>query len=317
METKNRQIVMAVDDSLLICKEIRKSLEGEGIFICEAHSGEEAMETIRQYQPDLILLDVILPDTDGYELFGKLREIDQNDASIIFLTSKDKDEDVLRGFEMGACDYIKKPFVHGELQSRVNIHLQLKKQKDELSQKNQELLSSMEKLNYMAFRDGLTGLYNRRYVIGDLLEDIKDHAGEEKNVLILADIDDFKKVNDTYGHEAGDTTLVCVANIFEAICRKHKVIRWGGEEFLIVLFDVTEDEAYRLSENIRKEIGQFRILCEDKEFSCTITMGLKVYQEEEGVEENINCADKALYYGKRHGKNRCVWYEDIEEQAEM
>ena len=170
----------------------------------------------------------------------------------------------------------------------------------------------------MAFRDGLTGLYNRRYVIGDLSDDIKDHSAEEKkNVLILADIDDFKKVNDTYGHEAGDMTLVCIANIFEAICRKYKVIRWGGEEFLIVLFDVTADEAYRLSEQIRTDVEHFKIVHEDQEFFCTVTLGLQVYQEEEGIEENINCADKALYYGKRNGKNRSVWYDSIKEVAEM
>lgn len=317
MSTKNKQVVMVIDDSLLICKEIKKAL-GDEVFISEAHNGEEAMERIAQYQPDLILLDVVLPDTDGYELFGRLKEVDQNNATIIFLTSKDKDEDVIKGFGVGAYDYIKKPFVHAELQSRVNIHLQLKQQKDELNAQNQELRTSMEKLNYMAFRDGLTGLYNRRYVIGDLSDDIKDHSAEEKkNVLILADIDDFKKVNDTYGHEAGDMTLVCIANIFEAICRKYKVIRWGGEEFLIVLFDVTADEAYRLSEQIRTDVEHFKIVHEDQEFFCTVTLGLQVYQEEEGIEENINCADKALYYGKRNGKNRSVWYDSIKEVAEM
>lgn len=160
---------------------------------------------VRQYQPDLILLDVVLPDTDGYELFNKLKAAGQENAVIIFLTSKDTDEDVMRGFSMGAGDYIKKPFGKAELQSRVAAHLKAKEMKDELKRQNKELRSDMEKLNYMAFRDGLTGLYNRRYVVGDLLEDIRGfQQGEQTcNVMILADIDDFKKVNDTYGHEAG------------------------------------------------------------------------------------------------------------------
>ena len=318
MELSNKRTVLAVDDSLMICQQIEAALKNEDLDIHIAHNGRDALALMEQCQPDLILLDVVLPDTDGYELFGRLKEVDQNNATIIFLTSKDKDEDVIKGFGVGAYDYIKKPFVHAELQSRVNIHLQLKQQKDELNAQNQELRTSMEKLNYMAFRDGLTGLYNRRYVIGDLSDDIKDHSAEEKkNVLILADIDDFKKVNDTYGHEAGDMTLVCIANIFEAICRKYKVIRWGGEEFLIVLFDVTADEAYRLSEQIRTDVEHFKIVHEDQEFFCTVTLGLQVYQEEEGIEENINCADKALYYGKRNGKNRSVWYDSIKEVAEM
>lgn len=316
MMNKRKQIVMIVDDSLLICKQIKNVFKDIDAFICEAHNGQEALEMIEQYQPDLILLDVVLPDTDGYELFGKLREKDQNEAAIIFLTSKDSDEDVIKGFGMGACDYIKKPFVQGELQSRVNIHLKLKQQKDELNEQNEALRSNMEKLNYIAFRDGLTGLYNRRYVIGDLSDDIKNHGKEDrKNVIVLADIDDFKTVNDTYGHEAGDTTLVCIANILGAICTGHKVIRWGGEEFLLVLFDVTEDEAYQICEQIRVEVERFVLVHEGKEFSCTITLGLSIFKEHIGVEENVNCADKALYYGKRNGKNCSIWYESIEEQT--
>lgn len=312
METNDRQIVLAVDDSLLICQQIKAALSGEEqLFLCEAHSGEEAVELVKQYQPDMILLDVVLPDADGYELFEKLRAVDQNEAAIIFLTSKDKDEDVIKGFSMGASDYIKKPFAQGELSSRVHIHLQLKKQKDELNRQNEELRSNMQKLNYLAFRDGLTGLYNRRYVVGDLVEDIRNPV-QKQNYLILADIDDFKNVNDTYGHDAGDMALVCIANIMEAVCRDYKVIRWGGEEFLIVLFAVSEEEAYEMSERIRKEVEQFSFFHESGEFSCTITLGLHRYNEAEAIEQSIGYADKALYYGKRHGKNCSVWYENIE-----
>ena len=260
----------------------------------------------------MILLDVVLPDVEGYDLFSKLKEQDNSNAAIIFLTSKDKDEDVVKGFSIGACDYIKKPFVQGELRSRVNAHLKLKEQQDELARQNKELRSNMEKLNFMAFRDGLTGLYNRRYVVGDLLEEMRSaEPDDKKNVLIMADIDDFKHINDTYGHDAGDMALVCLANILEGICRDHKVIRWGGEEFLIALFDVTVDEAYALSESIRREVEEFKIFHGEQEFSMTITLGLHVYQEEEGIEESIQCADKALYQGKRSGKNRSVWYESI------
>ncbi|MDO4275375.1 MAG: diguanylate cyclase [Eubacteriales bacterium] len=311
METVKKQIILVVDDSLLICKQIRTALKEEPVFVCEAHTGEEAIEAVSQYQPDMILLDVVLPDIEGYELFGKLKEQDKNNASIIFLTSKDKDEDVVRGFSMGACDYIKKPFVQGEFRSRVNIHLLLKKQKDELARQNKELRTNMEKLNFMAFRDGLTGLYNRRYVVGDLVEEIRVNNEEKKNVLIMADIDDFKKINDTYGHDAGDMALVCLANILEGLCREHKVVRWGGEEFLIVLFDVTESEAWELSESIRKEVESFPIFHGEKEFSMTITLGLHIYEEDEGIEESIQYADKALYKGKRSGKNCSVWYDKI------
>lgn len=312
MITQNKPIVLIVDDSLLICNQIKSALKDEEIVLLEAHTGQEAMEMTRQNHPDMLLLDVVLPDADGYELCGRLKQENQMDAVIIFLTSKDRDEDVIKGFSMGACDYIKKPFAKGELQSRVHAHLLIKKQKDELNRKNQELQDNMEKLNYMAFRDGLTGLYNRRYVIGDLLEDIRDNGlAERKNVFILADIDDFKKINDTYGHEAGDSALVYIANIMESVCRRFKVVRWGGEEFLVILLDVTEQEAMAISERVRTEVEQFVIPYGDGEFGCTLTLGLHWFQEQEGIEEGINKADKALYYGKRNGKNQSVWYESI------
>lgn len=313
MEANNKQIVLIVDDSLLICEQIKAALKESPYLICESHNGREALDMVRQYHPDLILLDVVLPDTDGYQLFNELKKEAQNESVIIFLTSKDKDEDVVRGFAMGAYDYIKKPFVKGELASRVNTHLQIKRQKDELNRLNRELRTNMEKLNFMAFRDGLTGLYNRRYVVGDLLEDMKDQNREDAGIyLLLADIDDFKQVNDTYGHDAGDMVLVCIANILEGICRRHKVIRWGGEEFLIVLFAVTQEEVNEISERIRSEVEHFPMFHDGHDFRCTLTLGIHSYQEKLGLEECINCADKALYYGKRRGKNCCIWYKNIE-----
>ncbi len=109
--------------------------------------------------------------------------------------------------------------------------------------------------------------------------------------------------------------LVCIANIMEGICRDYKVVRWGGEEFLVALFNVTETEAFQISETIRKEVEGFQINCGSDTFSCTITLGMHVYGRQEGIEECVEKADQALYYGKRHGKNCSVWYENIE-QAE-
>ena len=143
------------------------------------------------------------------------------------------------------------------------------------------------------------------------MDDIKDHNREQtQNVLILADIDDFKKINDTYGHDAGDMALVCIANILEGSCRKHKVVRWGGEEFLIILFDVTRDEAFGISEGIRKEVEQFPFFYNNVQFKCSLTLGLHTYREQDGIEESINCADKALYRGNRSGKNCSIWFEN-------
>lgn len=312
MKACEKQTVMIVDDSLLIREQIKSILKDIDLNICEATTGREALDRMHQYQPDLILLDVVLPDIDGYTLCSRLKEADEQEAVIVFLTSMNDSEDVIRGFSVGASDYIKKPFHPEEVKSRAVAHLAIKKQKDELSRQNRELRTNMKKLNDMAFRDGLTGLYNRRYVVDDLAEEIKCHdRNDVKNVLIMADIDDFKKVNDTYGHEAGDIALVCVSNILESVCRRHRVIRWGGEEFLVVLFAVTRAEAFAISEQVRKEIAVLPVVYDDTTFYCTITLGMSAYDNRISMEENVANADKALYEGKRSGKNRSVWYDEI------
>lgn len=311
------QTVLIVDDSLFICQQIKTILKNEKIRILEAHSGKEAIRILSEQSPDLILLDIILPDVEGYDLCRQIQEKNQNEVGIIFITSKDSDSDVMKGFSLGACDYIKKPFGHEELKSRVLTHLEIKKQKDEMNRINIELKKNMEKLNFMAFRDGLTGLYNRRYVQDDLMYKIQENDQKDAgSVFVMADVDDFKGVNDKYGHEAGDVALICISNIMEDICLNHKVIRWGGEEFLIVLFSVTKEEAFQISEKIRTRIQDFSIICQDVEFSCTATFGLYAYHASESMEQNIEKADRALYRGKRSGKNCCVWYDESSEDGD-
>lgn len=311
MDTENRQVVLAVDDSLMICTQIEAALKNEDIRLYMAHDGKTALDMVNRYRPDLILLDVVLPDTDGYQLFEELKKSGPDHMIIMYLTARDGEEDVVRGLSAGACDYIKKPFMKEELRLLVNARLRMKKQTDELHRKNRELESDMEKLNTMAVRDGLTGLFNRRYVVGDLLDDIKNCSTEEKKetVLIMADIDDFKKINDTYGHDAGDMALICVSHILEEICKDHKVVRWGGEEFMVILFNVSRAEAFEISERIRREVEEFTMYYGDHQFKCTLTLGLHVYREDQGIEENSRCVDMALYRGKRSGKNCSIWYE--------
>lgn len=313
MSNMEKQTVLIVDDSIFVCRQIKMILEGEDLILQEAHTGQEAIERVEQCRPDLILLDVVLPDIEGYELCEKIRTVEKNHAAVIFITSKDGDRDVVKGFSVGACDYIKKPFGKEELRSRILAHLKMKSQQDELDRMNRELQMNMERLNYMAIRDGLTGLYNRRYVQGDLIKTLKQQRRKEtlesdSDVILMADVDDFKKVNDQYGHEAGDAVLVGISNIMESVCQRHKVVRWGGEEFMIVLFEVTEKEAFEISEQIRTEIESFPFYYGDISFKCTITLGLAVYNDSEDLDENIARADKALYEGKRSGKNRSTWY---------
>ena len=308
-----RQKILAVDDSLLICQQIEKVLKNEEYTVYKSHSAKETLELLEEVDPDLILLDVILPDMEGYELFEKIKAKDKNHAPVIFITSKDSEQDVIRGFELGACDYIKKPFRPEELKSRVKAHLEDKRERDELKILNETLKANMQILNRVAYRDELTGLYNRRFVVEKLAQDLMEP--NRQDALVMIDVDDFKHVNDCYGHDAGDMVLVCISNIMESVCRRHKVIRWGGEEFLIILMAVTKQECYEVYEEIRKEIQAFPFLQGNTTFYCTVTLGISLYDKEQSFKMNMTHADMALYRGKKTGKNRTVWYGYEEESG--
>lgn len=307
-----RQKILAVDDSLLICQQIEKVLKNEEYTVYKSHSAKETLELLEEVVPDLILLDVILPDMEGYELFEKIKEKDKNHAPVIFITSKDSEQDVIRGFELGACDYIKKPFRPEELKSRVKAHLEDKRERDELKILNETLKANMQILNRVAYRDELTGLYNRRFVVEKLAQDLMEP--NRQDALVMIDVDDFKRVNDCYGHDAGDMVLVCISNIMESVCRRHKVVRWGGEEFLIILMAVTKQECFEVCEEIRKEIQAFPFLQGNTTFYCTVTLGISLFDKEQSFKMNMTHADMALYRGKKTGKNRTVWY-GYEEEA--
>ena len=302
--------ILIIDDSAYICCQIEQIFKNEeGIELNKANSGKEALQCIASFQPDLILLDVILPDIEGYELYHQLKELDQNNAAIVFLTSKNQDDDMIKGLSLGACDYIKKPFSNAVLKSRVFVHLKEKRTKDELRLMNERMEANMKKLNMMAFRDSLTGLYNRRYVDEQLMMDLL-----KKNtsiVFLMCDIDDFKHINDYYGHEMGDMVLIGIANIMESCHPDLHVIRWGGEEFLLILTGKTKEEAFNISERIRISIENFTFTCKQVPFHCTVSIGLSIYDEKLDFKENLDQADKALYVGKRSGKNCSIWSDGI------
>lgn len=302
--------LLIIDDSSYICAQIKQIFKNEeNIELESANSGEEALDRIRTFMPDMILLDVILPDIEGYELYHKIKEIDQNNTSIIFLTSKDQDSDIVKGFSLGACDYIKKPFHNEVLKSRVLVHLNDKRLKDELRKMNEQMEANMKKLNSLAYRDPLTGLYNRRYVE----EQLQDHIINDlkQAALMMCDVDDFKHINDYYGHEIGDVVLIGIANIIESADTNLHAIRWGGEEFLIILSEKNKEEVFQTSEQIRKSIERFPFSSKQTPFHCTISIGLTMYDKTYTFKQNLEKADEALYIGKRSGKNCSIWSDGI------
>ena len=172
---------------------------------------------------------------------------------------------------------------------------------------NAALKQQLDAMRGLAFRDQLTGLFSRHYLTDYLEQEIALMSREANVVLALCDIDDFKLINDVRGHQAGDIAIVCIADILDDLAGSHPVIRWGGEELLVVLFSTPDHEALRLCNRMREEVASYRIDDGIGEFSCTLTFGLSAYDPDLTFGENFASVDRALYHGKETGKNRCVF----------
>ncbi|MDF2802972.1 MAG: response regulator receiver modulated diguanylate cyclase [Anaerocolumna sp.] len=295
-----KDTILVVDDSEIICTIIKDILESPSLHIAIAHSGEDSIVIAKKIRPTLILLDIIMNGIDGYETCRILKESeDTKDIPIIFITGNNDSDSVLRGFEVGAADYVSKPFIPEELKARVKVHMQnIKSQR--------ELQFLMHELKEMAITDYLTKLYNRRF----FMDQLHYHVNmDDKNIsLVLFDVDNFKKINDTYGHNAGDIVLVTISNIFKLILREEDIVaRWGGEEFMICLPDTDITQAVNIANKLRKEVDKYVFHYEDIQFRCTITGGVIQYDRGTTTEKNITNADEALYTGKSLGKNQCVY----------
>lgn len=294
-----KDTVLVVDDSTIICNIIKDILESPTLHIEIANSGEESIEIASELQPTLILLDIIMTGIDGYETCRILKGNENTkEIPVIFITGNNDSDSVLRGFEVGAADYVPKPFIPEELKARVKVHMQ--------NVRNQrELKLLMHELKAMAITDYLTKLYNRRY----FMERLQQYVDMDNNPLslILFDVDNFKRINDSYGHSTGDMVLVSISNIFKLILSEEDVIsRWGGEEFMVCLPNMSADRAFVVAEKLRNEVYKYTYQYDNQPIKCSITGGVIEYNRDISVERNITVADKALYEGKSAGKNCCI-----------
>lgn len=290
--------ILVVDDVSLNLKRAEAVLSGK-YQVSLAHSGKEALEMLKQEVPDLVLLDVIMPEMDGYETFGKIRELPGlTDVPIIFLTADTGVGSEIMGLQMGAMDYIHKPFDPSVMLSRVKRVLE-----------NEELKKRLE-LN--SKQDILTGLWNRAY-----LQEIMNFSGEQggSGIFILLDMDNFKNVNDTLGHLIGDTVLARFADALKPKMNEGDVAcRIGGDEFAVFVnttmskaeFALVMDEwLVELTEAVREIKGE--------ETNISVSAGIAMMPAD-GTDfvTLYNRADKALYHVKRNGKRTYHFYEDKE-----
>jgi len=253
---------------------------------------------------DLLMVSLSLADTDGLRLCSQVRSLDRiRHLPIMVIAEPGEDARLLRGLEMGVNDYIVRPIDKNEMQARVRTQIKRKRFSDQL---RNQLDQSVE----MAIIDSLTGLYNRRYMEGHMRTLVQEAIQRGKPLSVLvADIDYFKAVNDSHGHDAGDRVLKdFAARLRENIRGIDLACRFGGEEFVVMMPDTDLAKAYIVGERLRQRIANepFQV-SQDKQLSITSSVGLAAL---EGVEDTpealLKRADQALYSAKRDGRNRVV-----------
>lgn len=294
--------ILIVDDSRLIAHVAKTMLTKRGHEIIVAQDGKAGLEAAKSEKPDIILLDVIMPIMDGYEVCEHLKEDDSTkEIPIIMVTSKAEAADKVKGLELGALDYVTKPFDEGELIARVNIHLRLRELYEAVQEQNRQLQE-------MANRDGLTGLYNHRYFHEQLSQDFLRAKRYHENLsCVLFDIDFFKKFNDTYGHQTGDIVLKALASVVQRATRESDLsARYGGEEFALILYHTDGPAAYEAAERLRTMVESHEVQDNGNVLRVTISLGVATFPHERihDSKELVDFADQALYKAKDNGRNR-------------
>ena len=261
----------------------------------EAGSAQEAVDRAYADQPDLILLDVQMPDRNGYEVCITLKA-DQatRDIPIVFLTGRDSTDDEVKGLRIGATDFIKKPVVPEVLKTRVNLILKMRRM--------------TKHLEYLARTDPLSGAFNRRHFMESFDAEIK-RARRYKHTLcaLMIDIDHFKSINDSYGHDVGDDAIKKTVDATREMLRSEDTLgRLGGEEFAVILPETDVEGARLVAERIRERISDIRIVTSQKPCTFTASLGLTEFRENDEIADMLKRSDEALYEAKEAGRDRVI-----------
>jgi two-component system, cell cycle response regulator len=298
--------ILVVDDHEDNVELLRARLEARGYRVEAAMDGQEALDKVLASPPDLILLDVMMPRVDGIEVVRRLKgNPDLPFIPIIMQTALETTEDKVEGLDAGADDYITKPINFAELEARVKSLLRIKALQEELARANATLLK-------MSQTDGLTGVDNRRH-IEERLTEMYQHATRlaEPLACVMVDVDHFKSVNDTHGHQAGDAVLKQLAEILRDSAREiDRVGRYGGEEFIILLPSANADDATAFAERVRDAVESREFTYEGGALRRTLSAGVAAWPHPEirHQESLVKAADDALYVAKARGRNRVVAY---------
>lgn len=297
-----RFTVAVVDDDAAIRRLVRLFLKRAGFETMECTTGIEARERLATMPWDLAILDRRLPDMDGVVLCQELKaNADFRARYIIMLTGETEQEDKIEGLELGADDYITKPFSYPELLARVRAGKRI-------VDLQTELISTNKRLELLSITDGLTRLHNHRYFQDELARAFEESQRYQRPLsMAMIDIDFFKKVNDTYGHAVGDDVLKAVSKLYaDSVRSTDLVARYGGEEFVVMMPETELEDAISFAEKIRLMVESTPIHTQAGIVPVTVSLGVSSvpYSNVRSSNELIVVADKALYRAKRRGRNQ-------------
>jgi len=300
--------VLVADDSGLYRTTLRRLLAAWGYEAVIAANGYEALSILEgDDAPRLAILDCFMPGLGGLELCELIRARKQGYVYTILLSVADQQSDVLKGFELGADDYLCKPFEELELRARLQAG-------ERIVRVQEELIETRESLKFVASHDPLLRLWNRRAII-DLLNTELSRAKRLRTSLCVffADLDSFKRVNDSYGHLVGDDVLRSAAEKMSRTVREYDHVgRYGGEEFLVVLPNCAAETAREVAERVRQHIGDEAIVIAPIQVKITASIGVAQWRAGQDFRELIHRADVAMYRAKQNGRDRVEVDDAIE-----
>jgi diguanylate cyclase (GGDEF)-like protein len=304
MEEEKKNSLLIVDDENVNLKILVHILHDDYV-IYTATNGANAVEKAKEFRPDLVLLDIVMPDMNGYETLSELKNYEETkNIPVIFITGLTDEGDEEKGLTLEAVDYITKPFRSTIVKLRVKHQIQILNQ-----------LRTIERLSMI---DQLTSLPNRRNFDERLNMEWKQSIREKWPIsLLMIDIDKFKNINDNYGHQQGDIILQIVARTFHKSFKRPSdfAARWGGEEFVVLLPNTPMDGALDVAERIRTDVEATDIFYTDgSKIRVTISIGVNslVPLHDNSINEFISKADKALYAAKDSGRNKVVSIFNLE-----